>query len=179
VSAKRTAEADWRRRREPVTVDEITDAMLEPVRRAARASGLPQTVFASRWHGRDFQGVDCLLTSAAAALLDWEPPEALRPANAAAGSMPMVTLLPPLWWPPVENYPADLSVTPFENTPQTGAMCTGCGYAPKHGAVAWADQHGDQWCNGCVTRMRDAGLLRAGPEEITRGTASDPGPETA
>lgn len=43
--------------------------MLESIRRAAQTSGLPQTMFASRWHGKDCQSVDCVLTSAAAALL--------------------------------------------------------------------------------------------------------------
>lgn len=45
----------------PVQPDEITPPMLTPARAAAETSGLPQTVWATRYVGRDYVGTDCLL----------------------------------------------------------------------------------------------------------------------
>jgi hypothetical protein len=68
--------------------------MLAPVQRAADRSKLPQTVWPSRWFGPDYQGEVCLLTSAAAHVLRaWD-----RPADAAAGSEPFLTILPEGWF---------------------------------------------------------------------------------
>jgi hypothetical protein len=86
---------NWRERTTPVQPGEITDAMLDPVRRRQRENRLPQTVFPSKYFGPGFKGIDCLLVSAAAPLLDGELPESIRPRDAAGGSMPILTLLPP------------------------------------------------------------------------------------
>jgi hypothetical protein len=151
------AAVDSRERTTPVQLDEVTDAMLEPIRRGQQTNCLPQTVFPSRYFGRDFEGTDCLLVSAVAILLDWDAPESIRPEAAAEGSMPFFTLLPPGWWPPIESFPAGLAVTEVAGR---GTICTGCGNRPKQDATAYQDQHGDHWCRGCVFRMREAGLLR-------------------
>ncbi|MFD9690176.1 hypothetical protein ACFWXO_30960 [Kitasatospora sp. NPDC059088] len=80
---------DWRAADvAPPMVDELTEAMLAPVRRAAALSRLPQTVWASRFVGRHFVGEDCLLTSAA--------PGRQRPSDAHPDGEPMLTVLPPL-----------------------------------------------------------------------------------
>jgi hypothetical protein len=147
---------NWRTRITPVQPGEVTNAMLEPIRRRQLDNGLPQTVFPSKYFGPDFEGIDCLLVSAAAILLDWQAPEAIRPRAAAEGSMPIITLLPPGWWPPVEDFPAGLDVTQVSGW---GTVCTGCALRPKEDAVAYQDQHGRHWCRGCVFRMREAGLL--------------------
>jgi hypothetical protein len=154
----RPAGPDWRKRTTPVRLEEITDAMLEPIIRQQQVNGLPQTVFPSRYFGPDFQGTDCLLVSAAAILLDWEPAESIRPESAAESAMPLITLLPPGWYPPIESFPGGLVVTEI---PGWGTICTGCGRRPKEGAIACRDQHGGCWCRGCVFRMREAGLLPA------------------
>lgn len=88
----------WRERTTPVQPGEITDAMLNPVRRRQPENGLRQTVFPSKYFGPDFKGIDCLLVSAAAPLLDWELPESIRPRDAAERSLPILTLLPQVWW---------------------------------------------------------------------------------
>ncbi|MEV7925988.1 hypothetical protein [Kitasatospora sp. NPDC088779] len=77
----------------PPTADDLTEAMLAPVRRVADRSWLPQTVYASRWVGREFMGVDCLLTSAAMPRDDdW--PEDAHPAS----PKPLLTLLPSFYY---------------------------------------------------------------------------------
>jgi hypothetical protein len=78
----------------PVTAADLTPAMLAPVQRAADRSKLPQTIWPSRWFGPDYQGEDCLLTAAAAHGLDVLRD---RPHDAAAGSGPLLSVLPTGW----------------------------------------------------------------------------------
>ena len=82
---------DWSKATKPVKLTQLTPTMLASTQRAADRSRLPQTIWPSRWFGPDYQGDDCLLTSAAAPGLDvrWD-----RPADAADGSEPFLTLLP-------------------------------------------------------------------------------------
>ncbi|MFJ8628180.1 hypothetical protein ACIRD3_35825 [Kitasatospora sp. NPDC093550] len=73
----------------PPTVEELTESMLAPIRRSAEHSWLPQTVYASRWIGRDFLGQDCLLISVAM------PRDDYRPEDVHPGSpLPLLTILP-------------------------------------------------------------------------------------
>ncbi|MFJ5927981.1 hypothetical protein ACIQF6_35840 [Kitasatospora sp. NPDC092948] len=74
----------------PPRVDELTAAMLAPVRRTAAQTRLPQTVWPSRFVGREFVGADCLLVSACHLAPGQE-----RPVYAYPGSEPMLTVLPP------------------------------------------------------------------------------------
>ncbi|MET9402645.1 hypothetical protein [Kitasatospora sp. NPDC002965] len=76
----------------PPSVDELTAAMLAQARYDADKSHLPQTVFASRWIGREFLGADCLLTSAAM------PHEDSRPGDAHPDSTPLLTVLPSFYF---------------------------------------------------------------------------------
>lgn len=92
-----TAGADpvWRWREAdalPPSVDELTDAMLAQARRDAEKSHLPQTVFASKWLGREFMGTDCLLTNAAM------PREDHRPSDAHPDAVPLLTVLPSFYF---------------------------------------------------------------------------------
>lgn len=85
---------DWAARRHPVTVHELSAAMLAPIRRAADAAKLPQTVWPSRFYGPDFFGLDCLLANTAAVL------EA-RPVDAAPeATHGLLTVLPTGWFGP-------------------------------------------------------------------------------
>ncbi|MFJ2864944.1 hypothetical protein [Kitasatospora sp. NPDC087314] len=77
----------------PPTVEDLTEAMLAPVRRSAEQSWLPQTVYASRWIGCDFLGQDCLLISAAMPR-DGYQPEDVHPDS----PMPLLTLLPSFYY---------------------------------------------------------------------------------
>jgi hypothetical protein len=77
----------WARRRRPVAVQEVTEQMLAPVRAAADASMLAQTVWPSIYYGTDFVGEDCLLISAAAVL-------GMAPLHAVPDADPLLTVLP-------------------------------------------------------------------------------------
>jgi len=77
----------------PVTVDDLTERMLAPVQRIADSSWLPQTVWPSRFVGRDHQGGAALVVSMATPR-EWE-----RPADAAEGSEPLLTILPASYFP--------------------------------------------------------------------------------
>lgn len=81
--------------RTAVRLPDVTPAMLAHVQQDADRYKLPQTVWPSKWFGPDFQGVDCLLTSAAAPGLDVERG---RPVDAADGSEPFLTVLPTGWY---------------------------------------------------------------------------------
>ena len=70
----------------PVTADEITEAMLTHPRRAAEESWCPQTVWPSRWLGKDFQGTACLLTNTG---MGTDVPN-----DAYPDSAPILTVLP-------------------------------------------------------------------------------------
>lgn len=82
-----TGDVNWYGRRHPVTLDEVTEAMLAPIRAAADTSRLPHTVWPSVFHGPRFVGVDCLLISAVAML-------GTTPSCAAPGTDPLFTLIP-------------------------------------------------------------------------------------
>ena len=81
-------------RHRPVSLSQITPAMLAPVQRVADRSRLPQTVWPSRWFGPEYQGEDCALTSVAAPGLDLA---AGRPSDAADGCAPIMSILPAGW----------------------------------------------------------------------------------
>lgn len=68
----------------PVRLEDITPLMLAPAREAAETSGLPQTVWATTYVGRDYVGTDCLLGHSALGVR--EPP------GATGG--PLLTVLP-------------------------------------------------------------------------------------
>lgn len=68
----------------PVRLEDITPDMLAPAREAAETSGLPQTVWATTYVGRDYVGTDCLLGYSALGTVD--PP--------GATGVPMLTVLP-------------------------------------------------------------------------------------
>lgn len=77
----------WREAASPVTFAELTEPMLALARRWAETSWCPQTVYPSRFYGRDFVGTDCLLISAAM------PRQA--PVDAATEeAQPLLTVLP-------------------------------------------------------------------------------------
>jgi len=67
--------------------------MLRPVQAWADRSRLPQTVWPSEYYGANFQGVDCLLVSAAIPDTGWQHP------HAAPGSLPLLTVLPRTYYP--------------------------------------------------------------------------------
>ena len=75
----------------PVRLEEVTDAMLAPIRRAADSSRLPQTVWPSKYYGPDFVGADCLLISVEAI---GAGSYGCRPSHAAPGSDFLFTVLP-------------------------------------------------------------------------------------
>ncbi|MFI5527061.1 hypothetical protein ACIA8O_00740 [Kitasatospora sp. NPDC051853] len=77
----------------PPTAEDLTEVMLAPIRRSAEHSWLPQTVYASRWIGRDYVGQDCLLISAAMPCDDYKP-EDVHPDS----PMPLLTILPTFYF---------------------------------------------------------------------------------
>ena len=80
----------WHRRPDarPVQMEEITPEMLRPVQGWADRSRLPQTVWPSEYFGANFEGIDCLLISAAMPVAGWQHP------HAAPDSQPLLTVLP-------------------------------------------------------------------------------------
>lgn len=80
------APRNWRTATTPVTLDEVTDAMLTDIRAAADGSWLPQTVWPSRWYGNDFAGSPALLAGSAMG--------SRVPGDAAPGTEPLFTVLP-------------------------------------------------------------------------------------
>ncbi len=83
---------NWRTRKAPITLAEVTPDMLEGIRRDANASKLPQTVFPTRFVGKDFVGTDCLVDSCAShGIYPGQVPEwAMGPG--------LVTVLPQGWF---------------------------------------------------------------------------------
>jgi hypothetical protein len=134
-ASRRTAKpADWSRRTTHVQPGEITDAMLEPLRRQMTSQYMPRTVWPSRHFGTGFAGTDCLLT--------------LDSQNAAEGSEPFCSLLPSLYYPTWRAFIAA--------TAAGGERCSGCGHSLPAGP-AFVEPGSDYlWCTTCVWRIEAA-----------------------
>jgi hypothetical protein len=79
--------------RAPLVLPELNERHLRPVQEAANKSMLPQTVWPSRFYGKDFVGPDCLLTSSAMGYT--------VPTDAAPDTAPLLTVLPVGYYPPL------------------------------------------------------------------------------
>lgn len=70
---------NFRTARKPVKLSEVTEGMLATIRRDADASLLPQTVYPSKFFGRNFAGTAALLVSTVG---DTAPADAAKDAEA-------------------------------------------------------------------------------------------------
>lgn len=78
---------NFRKARVPVRLHEVTPRMLVHVQKDADSSWLAQTVWPSRFIGKDYVGHDCLVISACAGTDN-------RPCDAFKDSEPLLTVLP-------------------------------------------------------------------------------------
>lgn len=79
--------AECREGEMPIQAHEVTGAMLAQARKAADVSWLAQTIWPSRWYGPNYLSRACLVICAAAV-------SSQRPADAAAGAEPLMSVLP-------------------------------------------------------------------------------------
>lgn len=77
---------NWRTTEAPVKAHEVTDAMLTQARKDADKSWLAQTIWPSRWYGKDYLGHACLIVNACAM--------GRRPEDADKDAEPLLTVLP-------------------------------------------------------------------------------------
>lgn len=77
----------WRTTESPIQAHEITDAMLAQARKDADKSWLAQTIWPSRWYGKDYLGSICLVVNSCAAGNG-------RPEDADKDAQPLLTVLP-------------------------------------------------------------------------------------